>query len=254
MPIDTVCRLAYTTDMTTTTTNREGTTMKAIAYIRVSTDMQAESGAGLAAQRAAIETYARKAGMVIEATFSDEGISGAAGIEARPGLAAAIGQLRRGDFLLIAKRDRLGRDQLTTLQIEKAVARRGAAIVSADGVGNGDSAADMFMKAVIDAAAAFERNLIAARTKAAMAAKRKAGQRVGEIPFGWTLGPDGNLIEVAAEQVILEKIRNCRAAGVSLRRIAEILTEEGFATKKGNTKWNHNTIDSILTRAAAMAA
>lgn len=228
--------------------------MRAIAYVRVSTDMQADSGAGLAAQRAAIRTYAARAGLEIVATFEDAGISGTAGLEDRPALAAAVGQLRRGDILIVAKRDRLGRDQLVTLMIEKAVARRGAAIASADGVGNGDTAADVFMRGVMDAAAAFERSLIAARTKAAMAAKRKAGERVGDIPFGYDLGDDGRLVPNAAEQLILEKIRACREAGVSLRRIASILTEEGFATKKGNATWNHNTIRSILRRQAALAA
>jgi len=228
--------------------------MRAIAYVRVSTDMQADSGAGLAAQRAAIRAYASKAGLEIVATFADEGISGAAGLDARPGLAAAIGQLRRGDMLIVAKRDRLGRDMLTTLTIEKAVARRGAAVASADGCGNGDSAADLFMRNVMDAAAAFERSLIASRTKAAMAEKRRAGERTGDIPFGYDLGADGRLVPNVAEQLIVQKIRACREAGVSLRRIAAILTEEGYATKKGNGTWNHNTIRSILKREAALAA
>lgn len=228
--------------------------MKAIAYTRVSSDKQAESGAGMAAQTAAINAYAKQAGLTLTESFSDDGISGAAGIDKRPGLAAAIGSLRRGDVLVIAKRDRLGRDTMTTLTIERAVAKRGASIVSADGVGNGDGAADAFMRSVMDAAAQFERDLIKARTRAAMAEKRKANHRIGEIPFGWRLAEDGTLREEEAEQRVLDLIRECREAGISLRKIADHLTGLGILTKKGNAKWNHNTVNSVLKRDRLLTA
>lgn len=228
--------------------------MNAIAYTRVSSDKQAESGAGMAAQTAAIKTYAKQAGLTVVEAYSDDGISGAAGIDKRPGLAAAIGRLRRGDVLVIAKRDRLGRDTMTTLTIERAVAKRGASIVSADGVGNGDGAADAFMRSVMDAAAQFERDLIKARTRAAMAEKRKAGERIGEIPWGWKLASDGKLMPVPEEQEVLNAIRECREAGLSLRKIAEHLTALGIKTKKGNAKWNHNTVNSVLSRERLLTA
>lgn len=228
--------------------------MAAISYTRVSSDKQAESGAGIAAQAAAIKSYAKQAGLDLVESYSDDGISGAAGIEGRPGLAAAIGRLRRGDVLVIAKRDRLGRDMMTTLTIERAVAKRGASIVSADGVGNGDGAADAFMRSVMDAAAQFERDLIKARTRAAMAEKRKANHRIGDIPFGWSLAADGKLEPVAAEQEILDLIRELRESGVSLRRIADQLTDLGIVTKKGNAKWSHSTVRSVLARERLMAA
>jgi DNA invertase Pin-like site-specific DNA recombinase len=227
--------------------------MNAIAYLRVSTDAQADSGAGLAAQRAAIENYAKRNAMTITATFEDAGISGAAGIEDRPGLAAAIGSLRRGEALLVAKRDRLGRDVMAVLTIERAVGKRGATIISADGVGNGDGAADAFMRAVIDAAAQFERDLIKARTKAAMAAKRKAGERIGEVPFGWQLDSTGTMVKHEAEQLVLQRIIEARAAGISLRKIADLLNDALVPSKKGKP-WKHSTIQSIVNRAALMAA
>jgi DNA invertase Pin-like site-specific DNA recombinase len=228
--------------------------MNAYAYLRVSSEDQAESGAGLAAQRAAVEAFAKANGMTIIGTFEDAAVSGAKSLEQRPGLMACVGQLRRGEAVVIAKRDRLGRDELAVLMIERAVQRRGGVIRSADGVGNGSDAASQFMKSVIDAASAYERNLIRARTKAAMAAKRSAGERVGEIPFGWQLGDDGRLVADADEQAVIEQIRRCRAAGLSLRAIAKILTDAGRPTKKGTAVWNHNTIDSILKRADALSA
>jgi DNA invertase Pin-like site-specific DNA recombinase len=228
--------------------------MNGVAYVRVSTGEQAESGAGLAAQAAAIEAFAARSGITIVGRFEDAGLSGAAGIEDRPGLAAAIGALRRGDVLLVAKRDRLGRDVMLTMTIERTVGRRGASIVSADGIGNGDGAADQFMRTVMDAAAQFERGLIRARTKAAMSAKRRAGERVGELPFGWTLGLDGKLEPVAEEQEVIARIEALRADGMSYRAIAQVLTAAGITTKKGVTAWKHTTVRSILQRQAAVAA
>jgi DNA invertase Pin-like site-specific DNA recombinase len=227
----------------------------AAAYIRVSTDSQADSGAGLAAQRAAIEVFAKRAGITITSWHEDAGVSGAAGIEARPGLAAAIASLRKGDTLIVAKRDRVARDTFLSAVIERAVTRKGAAIVSADGVGNGNDAADAFMRQVMSAAAEFERGLIRQRTKAAMAAKRKAGERCGQVPFGWCLGEDGStLVPVAEEQRVIEQIVRCREAGMSYRAIAAILTEEGIAPKGGSGSWVHTSVKSILDRQAALAA
>lgn len=228
--------------------------MAAITYTRVSTTDQADSGAGLAAQAAAIDAFAKGSGLMITGRYQDAGISGAAGIEDRPGLMAAVSQLRRGDVLLIAKRDRLGRDQMAVLMIERAVAKRGASIMSADGIGNADDPGSVFMKQIVDAAAVYERGLIRARTKAAMAAKRAAGHRIGEVPFGYQLGDDGRLVEDAAEQHVLQLIRECRAAGYSLRQIAAVLMKKGIATKKGRTTWYAETVKSILDRSAGLAA
>ena len=113
--------------------------MNVTIYCRVSTDEQAASGLGLAAQVAACESFASKAGYTVTGLHTDAGVSGAAGIEDRPGLTAAVAGLRRGDALVIAKRCRLGRDAFVIAMIEKAVSRKGASILSADGVGNGTS-------------------------------------------------------------------------------------------------------------------
>jgi DNA invertase Pin-like site-specific DNA recombinase len=228
--------------------------MNVTIYTRCSTDEQAASGLGLAAQVAACEAFAAKAGHNVTGLHTDAGISGAAGLEDRPGLMAAIANLRRGDALIIAKRCRLGRDQMAILMIERAVSRKGCTVLSADGIGNADDPASQFMKNVIDAASVYERGLIRSRTRAALAAKRRAGRRTGEVPFGWTVDAAGNLIEQADEQRVLELIRSLRNEGCSLRRIAAVLTESNVTTKKGRASWTHTTIQSILARAAALAA
>jgi hypothetical protein len=82
-------------------------------------------------------------------------------------------------------------------------------------------------------------------TKAALAAKRAAGERVGGVPFGWTVDAAGRLAEDDAEQKVLHKIRAYRAAGMSLRKIAAILNDDGIVTKKGRS-WLGSSIQSIL--------
>ena len=82
--------------------------MRFIAYLRVSTDEQADSGAGLAAQSDQCRQRADREGGEFVGPFTDD-ISGAATLDKRPQLLAAIAELRRGDVLLVAKRDRLAR-------------------------------------------------------------------------------------------------------------------------------------------------
>ncbi|TAL44629.1 MAG: recombinase family protein, partial [Salinibacterium sp.] len=81
------------------------TVTKAIGYIRVSTEEQGASGLGLEAQRAAIGKAAQDMGAKLAFVHEDVGVSGARDVEDREGLTVALGQLERGDVLLVAKRD-----------------------------------------------------------------------------------------------------------------------------------------------------
>lgn len=226
--------------------------MKAIAYLRVSTDRQGDSGAGLDAQRAAITAYAAQHGIEI-VRFEQDILSGAKGIEHRLGLASAIASIHKGYALLIAKRDRLGRDQFLSMSLERLIQKKGGVILSADGLGNGDSAGDKFLKSILDAASTFERDLIRARTRAAMQAKRLNGDFLGKCPFGYQV-IDGKLIADANEQAVIAKIIDARNAGASLREIAAVLTAAATPTKSGSTIWIHSSITSILKRQAQLAA
>ena len=221
--------------------------MATIAYLRVSTEQQAESGLGLEAQIAACE---RSAGG-LAGVYRDEGVSGKTGLEKRPGLLAAIGSLGKGDVLIVAKRDRLGRDPLVVAMIESAVQRKGARIVSAAGEGtDSDSPADVLMRRMIDAFAEYERLIIGARTKAALGAKKARGERVGHIPFGLRLAADGlHLEEDPTEQATLRKVEELRASGMSLRQIAAHLNSNAI-TKREGAPWNHVNLHRIFYRAA----
>jgi DNA invertase Pin-like site-specific DNA recombinase len=94
-----------------------------VAYVRVSTDEQASSGAGLDAQRAAIAAEAERRGWNVVAWTADEGISGGKGVEYRPGLAAA---------LIAAKLDRISRSVLDTASLMEQARRGGWELVTCD--------------------------------------------------------------------------------------------------------------------------
>ncbi len=221
-------------------------TNRAYAYLRVSTDAQADSGLGLEAQRSAIDTAAARHQLAVVDVFTDAGLSGALELEDRPGLFAAVNALKRGDVLLVAKRDRLGRDVVAVAMLERLVARKGARILSAAGEGTeGTDAASMLQRRILDAFGEYERLIIGQRTKAALKAKRDRGERAGNLPFGYQLGADGQTLDVNTdEQRVIGLLRELRTAGYTLRQIADELNRQGFTTRRG-TAWRHQYVAAL---------
>lgn len=203
----------------------------AVAYLRVSTD---EQHLGPEAQRAAIAAWADREGITVAAWHTDAGVSGAAEIADRPGLLAALADVERlrAGVLAVAKRDRLARDVVIAATVERVVGRSGARVQTADGTANGATAADAFMRTILDGAAAYERALIAARTKAALAVKKARGERVGTVPFGYR-AEGARLVADAAEQDVLAAVREARARGLTVRAIALELERAGIVSRRG---------------------
>lgn len=204
----------------------------AVAYVRVSTS---EQHLGPDAQRAAIEAWARQVGVRVVAWHEDRGVGGSTDIENRPGLTRALHDLRehRAGVLVVAKRDRVARDVALAIAIERAVARQGARIVSADGTANGDDASDELMRIVLSGMAAYERALIRSRTRAALQAKRAKGFRAGEVPFGFTADAEGRLHPCPAEQQVLVEVSRLRDEGLSLRAIVQACAARGLRSRAG---------------------
>jgi len=204
--------------------------MRALAYLRVSTD---EQRLGPEAQRTAIEAWAAREGVAIVGWFVDQGVSGGSELDARPALVEALTQLRvtKAGRLLVAKRDR--REVAVAALIDRAVHKAGAVVVSADGVGNGTAAEDSLMRTMLDAIAAYERALIRQRTRLALAERKKKGKRVGTVPYGFELAADGLLTKNEPEQVVIALVRRLRAEGLSQRAIVSRLAAEGVVSRAG---------------------
>ena len=222
--------------------------MAIVAYLRVSTDDQAENGFGMDAQ---LDSITKKIG-VPERTYRDEGLSGKDAT--RPGLLEALESLRSGDLLAVAKRDRLARDTYLVLWIEKEAKRRGARIVSAAGEGgDGDDPAQVLLRRIVDSFAEYERLIIGQRTAAALKVKRERGEKTGGkyAPFGFRVSDDGvHLERDDREAATVDLIKGLRERGLSLREIAAEMEHRGILTKAGKTRWNPTTVSRILSRAA----
>jgi len=234
---------------------------RVVVYLRVSTDEQADSGAGLDAQLHACRTYAERAGLDLVGPFADEGISGAATPEKRPKLLEAMAEIRPGSALLVAKRDRLGRDPIIVATIEATIKRAGGGVLSAAGEGTeGDSPTDVLMRRIIDAFAEFERLMIRLRTAAALASLKRRGRSYGSIPYGFRAIDDGRhsstsikanaprpsaLIPCPEEIAAIQRMAALRELGHSPRETGKILDREGIPTKSGRP-WHHNTIRRLL--------
>lgn len=218
--------------------------MRAVAYLRVSTEDQA---LGPEAQRAAIEGWAARQGVQVLSWHLDQGVGGATPIEDRPGLLLALQDLedQGAGLVVVAKWDRLARDVMVAAMVERMVERVGARIVSADGVGVGDGPEAALMRAMVQAFAAYERALIRTRTSAALRALRAKGQRAGEVPLGYRLAEDGKgLLEDAGEVEAIDQARKLRAEGLSYRRIATELEQLGLRPR--GTRWHAMTVRRMM--------
>lgn len=217
--------------------------MKIIGYIRVSTEYQADSKLGLEAQTYAIEDYSSKNKLTIKEIFRDEAITGAKAFEKRPGMLNAINALSKGDLLVVAKRDRLGRDALVMAMIEAAVKRKGAKIISLAGEGTeNDDPTGMLMRRMIDAFSEYERLVIGLRVSAALQVKKRKNERIGHIPFGYRLSDNGiHLTENLEEIELFQEMKQLRESGISIRGIAKNLNERNLLNR-GGSKWNQSSI------------
>ena len=216
-----------------------------VGYVRVSTDSQ---DLGPDAQRAALAKWCAANGAQLVAVHQDIGVSGGAALDERPGLLAALADVKAvgAGVLLVAKRDRLARDVVVAAMVERLVEREGARLLTSDGTGNGEGPEAQLMRGIVDVFAQYERALIRARTKAALAVKKARGERTGSVPYGFRLSADSVHLEaddVEARAVALAK--QLRAEGNTLRNVGARLLAEGFAPRGGAT-WHPDTVARIV--------
>jgi DNA invertase Pin-like site-specific DNA recombinase len=221
-----------------------------VSYLRVSTDKQGKSGLGLEAQRAAVAAHAAATGGTIVAELVE--------IESgrkndRPQLAAALAACRtRRAVLLIAKLDRLARNVAFVSNLMEA----GVEFVAAD-----MPTVNRLTIHILAAVAEEEARMISARTKAALAAAKARGVRLGNP----NLQPGTRAQALAAGRVaavakaakvralaadlapVIESIRAESAA--SLASIAAALTARGIASPSGRGGWHAATVQRVLARA-----
>lgn len=220
----------------------------AIAYYRVSTSGQGKSGLGLEAQREAVERFAQAEGITLIASFQEiESGKGADAMDRRPVLAAALAAAKdEGCAVIVAKLDRLSRD---VHFVSGLMGQRIPFIVAELGAN-----ADSFMLHLYAALAEKERNLISERTKAALAAAKARGVKLGNPNIAVATAKGMEAIQAnsnAFAQKVAPHIAAARNNGCkTYRAIAEALNARGIPTARGG-KWQPMTVRLIEKRLAA---
>jgi DNA invertase Pin-like site-specific DNA recombinase len=219
----------------------------AIAYYRVSTQRQGRSGLGLEAQRTAVARFAEAGGITIAGEFTEvETGKGADALDRRPQLAAALATARQQKCpVLVAKLDRLSRE---VAFIAGLMAQRVPFIVAELGAD-----ADPFMLHLYAALAEKERRQISERTRAALAARKQRGTKLGNPINPSEAAAAGRQAQVvAAEQfaaTVLPIIALLQKAGVTgYRGMAAALNGRGVRTARGG-RWQVSNVRNLLTRA-----
>ena len=221
--------------MARTTRSTTGTT-KAVGYIRVSTDKQADHGVSLEAQRAKLDAYAALYAVELVEVIVDAGVS--AKTLDRPGLQRALAMLRKGQThaLLVAKLDRLTRSvkDLGTLVEVYFSSDKMTLLSVADNIDTRTAAGRLVLN-VLASVSQWEREAIGERTRDAMAHKRANSERTSlHAPYGFQVAEDGKtLVADDAEQALLAAIQDARQRGLSQRAVVAELARQGFTTRRG---------------------
>ena len=224
--------------------------MKAIGYVRVSTEKQADYGVSLEAQNEKIRAMAVVQGADLADVIIDAGES-AKSLD-RPGMQRllALVDAKAVDTVIIAKLDRLTRSVKDLAELLERFTRRGVSLVSVAESLDTATAAGRLVLNIMVSVSQWEREAIGERTRDAMAHKRANGQRVGTVPFGFRMAGDGrSLEEEPAEQDILTRIHELKAAGNTTRQIADELNRQGYVTRRG-TAWRFEYVAKVLRTAA----
>lgn len=210
-----------------------------IAYSRVSTEEQANSGLGLADQKAVIASEAARRCWNDVLHLSDDGYS--AKNLSRPAIAEALELLRAGhaSTLVVSKLDRLSRSLLDFANLMQTAKKQGWELVVLDLAVDTTTPSGQLMASVMASFAEYERALIGARTSAALQQLKASGVRLGR--------------PVALNSSIRQRIVAERGSGRTLAAIAQGLTDDGVPTARGG-KWYPSTVKAVLTSAQLDAA
>src|SRR5262249_16583182 len=210
--------------------------MRVLGYVRVSTDEQGLSGAGLEAQRQAIVAECRRRGWHLVEVIEDAGWS--AKDLRRPGIKAALEVLEAGDAtaLVVAKLDRLSRSLPDFTKPMATAHKQRWALVALDCNVDTSTPTGEAMASMVATFAQLERRLISQRTKEALAVKKAQGVRLGRPPV--------------VPQNLVRRIERQRARGETLRAIADSLNADNVPTAQGGKQWYAATVRGILNRDA----
>ncbi len=219
--------------------------MKALGYVRVSTEDQFNQGVSLGAQTEKVKAYASLYDIELVEIIIDAGVS--AKTLDRPGLNRALGMLEAGEAeaLVIVKLDRLTRsvrdldyllenyfgDRFSLMSVQEQVDTR--------------TASGRLVLNVLVSVSQWEREVIGERTSQALQHKKAQGEHIGGVGFGYQVS-DGKLTK-GQDYRVVESIVGMRGRGETLISIANKLNADGIKTARGGL-WYAKTVSNIINR------
>jgi site-specific DNA recombinase len=225
--------------------------MRVVGYTRVSTEDQARDGVSMDAQAEKVRLFAELHNLELVEVIADAGVS-AKTID-RPGLSRALAMLDSGEAggVVVYKLDRLTRDlgDWTDLIDRYFGEKGGRSLMSVSESIDTRTAGGRMVLNIMMTIAMWEREVIAERTRHALAYKRSRGERIGRcIPYGRALAPDGRTLVVDPTELDLAReAADLQASGWSMRRIAAEFQGRGVPTKAGGG-WTFSAVRSLLKR------
>lgn len=217
-----------------------------VGYIRVSSEVQVEDGYGLAVQHGVVEAFCAHERLRLVEVASDPGVSGTTPLAARDGLSRAFELVSSGKAkaLVVPRVDRLGRDALVALMIERTFQEAGGGVLYCEGGVNGDDDHMRLMRHLLHGIAEYEKRQLVARLTAGKREAERAGRRsCGRPPFGYT-SRGGVLYVKADEAEVVRWIFGQVAAGKTTRQIARLLDHERTLGRR----WSQSGVGRIVGR------
>ena len=222
---------------------------RCVIYTRFSPRRNAGECESCEVQEAICRKYAAAHGLDVAAVYADRAVSGCVDVGGRV-LQDAIADLGQGDTILAYRADRFARDMIVALQIERAVEARGAVLAVVDGDVPGHDPAANLMRHMLMAIAEYERQMIGARTSAAMREHMRAGRIMSShLPYGWMVDPSDprRMVRDPMRQRIIRQIVAMRDGGSSYVQIAKWCNTHVSAKKA--TVWTPTDCRRVWLRA-----
>lgn len=219
---------------------------KAIGYIRVSTQKQADEGVSLDAQRAKIEAWCLANDYELAGIHCDEGVSGTK--SNRDGLLAAMAEAGKGTALVVYSLSRLTRSTKDLISFAEQLEQQGADLISLSEKIDTTTAAGKMVFRMLGVLNEFERDQVSERTKAALAHKKANNQVYNHTPYGYTRSGE-TLQKNDAEAAVAAQAVRLYQSGKTMRAIARHLNERGIPTKLGK-QWQPMQVSRLVKAAA----
>lgn len=226
-----------------------GSPRRAVGYARVSTDKQAAEGVSLEMQAGKIRSYCELHDLALVEMLVDDGRSGKD--LHRPQVQRLLAMIRDGavDAVVVYKLDRLTRAPRDLyLLVDDVFNPCGIDLHSVSEHIDSRSPAGRAMMGLMGVFAQMEREVIGQRTREALQHKRRCGERLGTTPLGFTTPAPGQpMLPVPSELETVERLLDLCDEDRAFAEVAQILSHEGRATKRGGF-WHASTVRSVWTR------